>query len=160
MLPQKYIVLGSSESLILPLLSETGYKEISICDYTGPDEIFLFGHPSNKDTQGNIYPKIRKFPIYTPRQVFMEMETLDRLIEYSPEELVNLETMLITYEDWSVVYLAAKLIARMRPDVMMKFINLYPRVFYSFSAYDKDIYIRIAKNLAGEIVWSYQSEFI
>ena len=160
MLPQKYIVLGSSKSLILPLLDESGYKEINLYDYTGPDEIFLFGHTSNKDSHAAINPYIRKFPIYTPRQVFMEIETLDRLIEYSPEELVNLETMLTTYEDWSVTYLAAKLVARMRPDVMMKFINLYPRVFYNFSAYDKDIYIRIAKNLAGEIVWSYQSEFI
>lgn len=160
MLPQKYIVLGSSESLILPLLGESGYKEINLYDYTGPDEIFLFGHTSNKDNHAAINPYIRKFPIYTPRQVFMKIETLDRLIEYSPEELVNLEIMLTTYEDWSVIYLAAKLVARMRPDVMMKFINLYPRVFYSFSAYDKDIYIRIAKNLAGEIVWSYQSEFI
>lgn len=159
MLPQKYIVLGNYHSPVLAVLNENGYEEIDVHGYTGSEEIFLVGRPTSKDCYVTINPYIQKFPIYTPRQIFFEIETLDRLIEYSPEELVNLEKMLIS-EDLSTIYLAAKLIARMRPEIMIKFVNLYPRMFYNFSDEDDDPYIRVIKKLAAEIVWSYQSEFI
>lgn len=159
MLPQKYIALGSYHSPVLDILNENGYKEIDIYSYMGPEEIFLVGRPTSKDCYVGINPYIQKFPIYTPRQVFMEIETLDRLIEYSPEELTNLEIMLKS-EDLSVIYLAAKLIARMRPEIIMRFVNLCPKMFYIFSNKDEDPYIRVIQKLATEIIWSYQSEFI
>lgn len=153
MLPKKYAVVSNTYGCgpISRILDENGYIEIRVYDTYMKNDFFLVGRKYDKEYMMLSYPWVRYNPVYTPIEIFNAMEMPTRLIEYSTEEIINLEKMIIS-NDENIQHMGISMLARMHPKYIDKFTRVYPYVFY-YTHPNEDDYIRILKEICGPLIW-------
>lgn len=155
-LPKNYVLnIGSHQLIetICHILYENNYTRISKYDLIVKDSAFIIVPCKYKlELETNDYLKLSNNKYYTISETFYNMAMPTRSIEYSKEEILNLENMLLS-ADMSTQYFAAKIISRMASKYLKRFIIMYPHIFLNFSIRDEDYYIRMTKFFALQIDW-------
>ena len=157
MLPEYYIppFKDFEHTYLYLILKENGYKKIESRDFCFDKDVFIIYYYSElKDRMIKINKKYAVYPVYTPREVFLNIETLDRLEEYSEKELENIQD-LISSADENIKAMGIKILSRIHPKYILKMINNNKRRFYyASSIIPDDPYVKYLEDCATNRKWT------